>query len=85
MESSLKVLGVPPTYLLLAAVFLFCIIKYVTTKSNLPAGMPWVYKPSGPFSETRANFASVLNGRDWIQQGYHKVCGQGLFAHVDHY
>lgn len=73
MERLADTLKTSPALLSLAVVVVLFATRAALRKSAVPNTLPWVGKPSGILAETRASFASFLNARQWLAEGYAKV------------
>lgn len=75
MDSLFELLRGFPIVLPVVVIVLAVILHAAFQKSAVPDSLPWVGKAdSGLFAETRASFSSFNNVRQWLAEGYGKVC-----------
>jgi hypothetical protein len=64
------------SYIWLPVLFAVFSLLYsrITAGKTTPKNLPWIGKSTGLFAETRAHLASFNNVREWLGEGYKRVC-----------
>lgn len=75
MDALIERLSNPTVAIIVALLVTYSIYSRLMATAAVPAGVPWIGKDSSKlFAETRATFASFNNVREWLGEGYEKVC-----------